>query len=219
MTAPATATAPTLLLDVLRQGVPDDPDRDRILDAALDAFVDFGIRRTSMGEIAKRAGVSPATLYRRFDGKDEVVWAVGRREATRLIAEVDAGVNRDDDAETQLVDLFMAFVRGLRANRLLPRLLATEPEVVLPLLTTGGAPVLALGRAYLSDIIRRLQSDGRLPPVDPEPAAEMVARVALSMALTPETCIPIDDEDAARQFARQHVAILFGAGGRPEKTS
>jgi AcrR family transcriptional regulator len=203
------------LLELLRQGAPDDPDRERILDAALDAFMDFGIRRTSMGEIAKRSGLSPATLYRRFAGKDEVVWAVGRREASRLITEVDAAVDRESDAESQLVDLFMGFVRGLRSNRLLPRLLATEPEVVLPLLTVQGGPVLALGRAYLADVIRRMQSDGHLPVIDPDPAAEMLARVALSMALTPETCIPLDDEDAARAFARRHVAVLFGATGGP----
>ena len=40
--------------------------------------------------------------------------------------------------------------------------------------------------------------------------AEMVARVALSMALTPQTCIPVDDEQAARRFARQHVSGVFG---------
>ncbi len=84
----------TLLPDLtFLMGESDDADQERVLDAALDAFLDFGIRRTSMGEIAKRSGVSPATLYRRFAGKDEVVWAVGRREARRLIAGVDAGVD------------------------------------------------------------------------------------------------------------------------------
>jgi AcrR family transcriptional regulator len=203
------------LFALLRQDS-DDADHERILDAALDAFLDFGIKRTSMGEIAKRSGVSPATLYRRFAGKDELVWAVGRREANRLIALVAAEVDQRDDAETQLVALFSAFVRGLRANRLLPRLLSTEPEVILPLLTIHGGPVLTLGRTYLADVIRRLQAEGQLPAFDPEPAAEMVARLALSLALTPETCIPMEDDEAARQFARLHVAILFGAVGRPE---
>jgi AcrR family transcriptional regulator len=148
--------------DWLRDGS-DDSDHERILNAALDTFMDFGIRRASMGEIAKRSGLSPATLYRRFAGKDELIWSVGRREVNRLIAGVAAGVDETADAETQLVDLFIGFVRGLRANRLLPRLLATEPEVILPLLTVRGAPVLALGRAFLADVIRRLQAGGRLP--------------------------------------------------------
>ncbi|HEY1832475.1 MAG TPA: TetR/AcrR family transcriptional regulator [Acidimicrobiales bacterium] len=199
------------LLDLLRAG-PEEAEHEHVLDAALAAFMDFGIRRTTMGEIARRSGVSPATLYRRFPGKDQLVWAVGRREAARFVAGVDAAVDREADAESQLVELFMGFVRGLRQNRLLPRLMATEPEVVLPFLTTQGAPVLVLGRAYLAEVIRRLQADGHLPVVDPEPAAEMVARVALSLALTPQTCIPLDDDEAARHFARQHVAILFGPG-------
>ena len=208
-------TAPSPLLERLRRDDRADADQARLLDAALDAFMDFGIRRTSMGEIAKRSGVSPATLYRRFSGKDEVVWAVGRREASRLIAEIDASVDIDSDAGSQVVDMFVAFLRGLRRNRLLPRLLATEPEVVLPLLTVHGGPVLDLGRAYLSDFIRRLQGRGGLPAFDPEPAAEMVARIALSMALTPQTRLPVDDEVAVREFARTHVAVLFGAPGPP----
>ncbi len=194
-------------------GEPDDTDQERVLNAALDAFLDFGIRRTSMGEIAKRSGVSPATLYRRFTGKDEVVWAVGRREARRLIAGVDAGVDPTASAEDQAVSMFVGFLAGLRNNQLLHRLLATEPEVVLPLLTLQAGPVLALGRAYLAGFIRRLQHQLHVPIADVEPMAEMVARVALSMALTPETCIPLDDEEGIRRFARQ---CLVGVLGSPD---
>jgi AcrR family transcriptional regulator len=201
-------TAP--LLESLRDRASGDPDHERVLNAALDAFMDFGIRRTSMGEIAKRSGLSPATLYRRFAGKDEVVWAVGRREAHRLIAGVDALVDPKDDAEGQIVALWVAFMSALRQNRLLPRLMATEPEVLLPLLTIEAGPVLALGGAYLADFIRRLQREANLPDFDAAPVAEILARLALSMALTPQTCIPVDDEEAARRFARQHIALVFG---------
>jgi AcrR family transcriptional regulator len=186
-------------------------DQDGILDAALDAFMDFGIRRTSMGEIARRSGLSPATLYRRFSGKDEVIWAVGRREAQRLIDQVDAAIPADDAVEEQIAAMFLAFLHGVRENGLLNRLLDTDPEVILPLLTVQGAPVVELGRAYLASFIRRLQTRGHLPAFDAEPVAEMLARVALSLALTRETCIPIDDEEAARLFARRHLTVLFGA--------
>ena len=49
-------TAPPHVLELLRHGVPGDADREQVLDAALEAFLDFGIRRTSMGEIAGAAG-------------------------------------------------------------------------------------------------------------------------------------------------------------------
>ncbi len=197
------------LFELLGVGEGDD-EHERVLDAALSAFLDFGIRRTSMGEIAKRSGLSPATLYRRFTGKDDVVWAVGRREARRLIAVVDAGVDPLAGADEQAVSMLVGFLSGLRKNQLLNRLLTTEPEVVLPLLTVRAGPVLTLGRDYLAGFIRRLQEQMQWPIIDAAPMAEMVARVGLSMALTPETCIPVHDDAALRLFARQCLAGVTG---------
>ncbi len=37
----------------------------------------------------------------------------------------------------------------------------------------------------------------------------MIARTALSLALTPQTVIPLDDDAAAREFARDHVVVSF----------
>ncbi len=200
------------LLGLVRS-LPDDAERAPVLDAALSAFVDFGIRRTSMGEIAKRARLSPATLYRRFADKTDVVQAVGLREVRRFLAEVERGIDHAAPPDEQIVELFVGFSAGLRRNVLLRRLLATEPEVVLPLLTVQGGPVLALGRDYLAEFVRRLQAENALPAYDPEPLAEMFARVALSMALLPETGIPLNDEAAARRFARDHIVPAYRSAG------
>ena len=195
------------MLDLIR-AEPDD-EQTAVLDGALSAFLDFGIRRSSMNEIARRAGISPATLYRRFAQKSDLVQAVGLREVRRFLAAVDAEVDPDLPAEEQIVALLMAFLSGLRRNRLLNSLLATEPETVLPALTIDGAPVLALGREYLAEIIRRLQATGAAEEYDPDPVAEMIARVALSMALTPDSTMPLQDDAAARAFARRHIAVVY----------
>jgi AcrR family transcriptional regulator len=203
-------TTPPHVLELLRDGVPGDADRERVLDAALEAFLDFGIRRTSMGEIARRSGLSPATLYRRFPGKDHIVWAVGLREAVRLVERVDAEVDPTASAEEQIVALSVACMRELRANALLRRLLATEPEIVLPFLTIEGGAVLDLGRAYVAEVIRRLAERDGVTDLDTEQVAELLARLTLSMAFLPRTCIPFDDERALRAFARRHIAGVLG---------
>lgn len=201
------------LLPLVRGTDPEDRNQTTVLDAALLAFLDFGIKRTSMVEVARRGGLSLATLYRRFAGKSDLIQAVGLRQARGFIDEVDAAVQRqidsDASAEDQIVELFVAFVHGLRGNRLLDRLLKTEPEIVLPYLTVRGAPVIELGRDYLAEFIVRLQREGKLPQYDPLPLAEMVARSALSMALTPQTVIPLDNDAALRRFARDHVVPGF----------
>jgi AcrR family transcriptional regulator len=203
------ARAPGRLLALVRSTDPDDGDRGRVLDAALASFIDFGIRRTSMGDIAKRSRLSPATLYRRFAQKSDLVQAVGLREVRRFLADVDRRIDHSASAEEQTVELFVAFADGLRRHKLLRRLLDTEPEIVLPMLTVRGAPVLDLGRDYLAEFIKRLQDEGQLPAYDPRPVAEMFARMALTLALTPETTIPLGDNEAARRFAREHITGVY----------
>ncbi|MFD8493179.1 TetR/AcrR family transcriptional regulator [Amycolatopsis sp. NPDC059657] len=198
----------TLLQRILR-AVPDDADHGRILDGALAAFLDFGIRRTSMNEVAKRSSLSPATLYRRFAQKSQLVEAVAIREARRFVEAVDRSVDHDASAVEQVVEGFVAFADGLTRNRLLARLLATEPEVTLPLLTTQAGPFLALGRDYLAETITRLQRQGKVAAFDPEPPAEILARLALSLALTPQGIIPVNEPAAARDFAREFITPLL----------
>ncbi|NUS43322.1 MAG: helix-turn-helix transcriptional regulator, partial [Mycobacteriaceae bacterium] len=193
--------------EVLQQVFSDAPATAdaNILDAALSAFLDFGVKRTSMGEIARRAKVSPATLYRKFPSKYAVVESVGLREARRLVATVDGAVDTSASGADQVADCFAAFGRELTRNRLLRRLLDTEPEAVLPHLTTKGATILALGRAHMAQFIRRLHADGELPAFDAaraEQVAEICARLSLSFALTPDGIVDITDDAAARAFAK-----------------
>ncbi|HUP99424.1 MAG TPA: helix-turn-helix domain-containing protein [Aeromicrobium sp.] len=215
------ATTPDRLLSLVRgsgHGVEADASRGSVLDGALESFLDLGMRRTSMGDIARRSGISPATLYRRFASKSAVVEAVGFREVRRFLADADDLLAELDeqgaDVETMLTELAFAVVDGIRRHKLLQRLLRTEPEIVLPMLTINGGPVVALGREYLTDFIRALQQKGRLPAYDAEPIAEVMARLAVSFALTPQSVIPLNDPDAARATLRSVlVPAVTQAGG------
>ncbi|MEX1357106.1 MAG: helix-turn-helix domain-containing protein [Gaiellaceae bacterium] len=69
----------------------------RVLDAAAEAFAEHG-PDVSVDEIARRAGVGHATVFRRFETKDELIAAVARQRIAALqelaeeaLAEPDAG--------------------------------------------------------------------------------------------------------------------------------
>ncbi|WP_280362971.1 TetR/AcrR family transcriptional regulator [Nocardia wallacei] len=194
-------------------------DGEQLLESALSAFLDFGIKRTSMGEIARRAGISPATLYRRFESKNELIEAVGVREAQLFVAEIDqrvaeiTGANSAESAtaaEDQLVEVFVAFITLLARNELLRRLLRTEPDLILPRLTTEAGPILAVGRAYLAEKLRELQKTNPALDFDADLVAEIMARLAQSLALTPDGLIPVGDQQAARDFARRTLMPMVG---------
>lgn len=196
------------ILDELRGAAEvDDPTSARILDAALDRFTTFGIRRTTMDDVAAAAGVGRATVYRRFAGRDDIVRAVILREMARFIAEVDAALQPIDDPLERFVEGFVATLRQARDHPLLRRLLEVEPDLLLPFLTTEGAPALTLSRAYLASEFDRIQAEGHIRDgVDVELVAELLVRLCQSLLLTPEGRIRLDDDAGLRQLARDHLA-------------
>lgn len=189
-------------------------DGEHLLESALSAFLDFGIKRTSMGEVARRAGISPATLYRRYESKNELVQAVGVREAQRFVADIDRRVQAIADGEDQLAEIFVAFITSLARNELLQRLLRTEPDLILPRLTVQAGPILAVGRFYLADKLRALHKGDAEADFDADLVAEIMARLAQSLALTPDGLIPLTDETAAREFARRILVPMLGGRRR-----
>jgi AcrR family transcriptional regulator len=208
------AAVPTLIT-LLKRGVPRakgvEADRNPILDAAEAAFLEFGIRRTSMAEIARRSGVSPASLYRWFGSKDDLVVAVVVRDAQRFAAELEATIDRSLSAEDQLAETTVRVARRLRSTPFFERMVQTEPESILPQLTVLGAPLIEAGTESLAKRLRRLQDEGRLGRFDPVSVAEIVIRVAHSLLLTRATSLPLDDDDQLFAAAGAAIRLLLHA--------
>ncbi len=181
----------------------------RILDAALAVYEEFGLRRSTMDDVARQAGLGRATVYRRFPQKGDLVTAVGLREVSRFLAGVDAEIGKAGSPQDRLVEGFVAVVRGLRRHPLLNRLLSSEPEAILPGLTLTGGPIIAMARDYLAQKIQEDQQAGSLGEFDPEPLAELLARLIHSMVLTPDGRIPATDEREMRTFARAYLVPLL----------
>jgi AcrR family transcriptional regulator len=63
-------------------GDSDTGARDRLLDAAGVCFERYGVRKTTVDDVAREAGVSRATVYRHFGGRGGLIVAAYLREAT-----------------------------------------------------------------------------------------------------------------------------------------
>ncbi|MGX1032686.1 AcrR family transcriptional regulator [Streptomyces ambofaciens] len=72
-----------------------EDNRERILDAARALFAAQGLR-VPMREVARRAGVGPATLYRRFPAKQELITEACKDQLRACRAIVDEGLAHPD---------------------------------------------------------------------------------------------------------------------------
>lgn len=178
-----------------------DEASERILDATHQALIEHGLRRTSLDDVARQAGISRATLFRRFSSRGELLGAFTLREAQRVISHIDSQITSLASPEAQMTSGFVAFIRFARDHPLLTRLLETDPEQMLPLITTAADPILALGRGYAETMFRRAQADGAQLTAEPEHLAEIIVRLAHSLVLTPRSTLPLDDTQLAA-FAR-----------------
>lgn len=180
--------------------VGEDELFDRVAAAALDEFAEHGIRRTSMEDVARRAGVSRMTVFRRFASKQRLVEIVIAREVNRGMQELDLLWAGAETLEDRLVAGFEFAGHYVSGHPLFDRLLRSEPDVLLPPLTLDGGPVLEL---YRSLIAHRLQAEvnaRRAATPDIDGVAEVIARLAISLLLTREGTITLDDPHSVRRL-------------------
>ncbi len=187
------------LLDVAPV-VGDDALFDRVAAAALDEFAEHGIRRTSMEDVARRAGVSRMTVFRRFASKQRLVEIVIAREVHRGMQELDLLWEGAETLEDRLVAGFEFAGRYVRGHPLFDRLLCSEPDVLLPPLTLDGGPVLELYRSLIANRLQAEVNAGRAATPDIDGVAEVIARLAISLLLTRDGTITLDDPHSVRRL-------------------
>ncbi|MFE6864021.1 TetR/AcrR family transcriptional regulator [Nocardia sp. NPDC057668] len=178
-----------------------DPQVLRIIDAALAEFREHGIDRVRMEHIARRAGLHRATVYRAFPSKDSVVTTALTTWLGRVLSEVSAAVAQHTDVRDRAAEGFAIALRTLRADPLTNRVLLAD-EGGRPFVITYGATLLATARTYFADQLRQAED---IEGIDPEAAAEVAARLSLTLLLIPDSVFPLDTDDQARTFARTHL--------------
>lgn len=81
-----------------------------ILEAATRVFTRYGVKRTTMNDIAEEAGIVRQTLYNVFKNKDEVLCATIRWFCDTSLAAAESEIAKTDILEDQLDILFHNFV-------------------------------------------------------------------------------------------------------------
>ncbi len=196
------------------------PER-RIVAAALECFGRRGIARTTMEDVARVAGLSRATLYRYYPNRDAVLAATIRSEAARLLGTLGSAAARGGDVGEALSRVLHTLQGEFAAHDVLRRVLETEPELLLPRLSTESRAVVAMLGAFVGPMLEGATAAGELPATDAAMTAEFVGRMLLSFALNGIGPLGPRDLDECRDVVAFEVLGGLQAGpprppgGRP----
>ncbi|MBZ4559918.1 TetR/AcrR family transcriptional regulator [Mycobacterium avium subsp. hominissuis] len=157
----------------------DKPDAaldtgERILAAAASCVVDFGVDRVTLAEIARRAGVSRPTVYRRWPDTRSIVAALLTRHVTDVMR---AAPLLGDDRES-LVRQIVTVADLLRQDRLVMSVLHSELAPIYITERLGTSQHMLIDA--LAARLRVGQRNGSVRPGDPVQMATMVLLIAQS---------------------------------------
>jgi AcrR family transcriptional regulator len=192
-----------------------NPGVEEVLDAALAQFEDIGIRRSTIEDIARRAGIDRVTVYRRIGSKDDLIQAVLAREALRLVNRINTATAPLATLDERIATAFATAIVHLRENALFNRMLALDGDTMLPRVTTQASPLLVIGINAAAQLLKEAQDDGLLPPIDdPKGVSEILVRLVQSFVLTPDGAVKLGTYGALEDFARSHLTPIVTRSGR-----
>jgi AcrR family transcriptional regulator len=169
---------------------------DQILDAAASCVLAFGVDRVTLAEIARRAGVSRPTVYRRFPDTRSILAAL---LTARIVRVLDETVNHGP-GRAALVDRIVTVAARLRHDEVITAVLHSAPDVAMVYIAERlgtSQQILIDGLAGELKLAQEVSADNdRVRAGDPRQLATMCLLITQSAIQSAQMVEPILDADA-----------------------
>jgi len=144
--------------------------------------MEHGPRRATLAEVARQAGVSRMTVYRRFESLDRLVSALLTVELGEVFASMPLNKPEQTATRQYAVDLVAGMTRAIADHPLIDRVLTVDPESMVPLMVqrfgqTQRASVDLLA-PVLAEGMRSEGGDGSVRDDDPKVLAQTIITAA-----------------------------------------
>jgi AcrR family transcriptional regulator len=162
---------------------------ERILDAAASCVIAYGVDRVTLAEIARRAGVSRPTVYRRFPDTRSILAALLTARITYALDDVPSrGVGREP-----LVERMVAVAERLRHDDVIMSVLHQAPDLAMFYLSERLGTSQQILLDTVAGEIKTAQDEGTVRPGDARQFAAMCLLIAQSTILSARLVEPILD--------------------------
>ncbi len=172
---------------------------DRVLDAAAGCVLAYGVDRVTLAEIARRAGVSRPTVYRRFPDTRSILAALLTLRITHALDDVPSrGVGREP-----LVERIVAVADRLRHDDVIMSVLHQDSDLAMVYISERLGTSQQILLDTVAGEIKAAQDDGSVRPGDARQLAAMSLLITQSTILSAQMVEQILDADTlAAELAR-----------------
>ncbi|BBX23083.1 TetR family transcriptional regulator [Mycolicibacter terrae] len=165
---------------------------ERILDAAASCLLALGVERVTLAAIARRAGVSRPTVYRRWPDSRSVIAAL----LTARVTDAWTGLAPTGTGRQALVDRIVAVAARLRHDEVVMQVLHHAPDLAMVYI----AERMGASQRRLVDLVAAelasAQNGGGVRAGDPRQLAAMCLLITQSAIQSAQIVAPILDENA-----------------------
>ncbi|MBV8195484.1 MAG: TetR/AcrR family transcriptional regulator [Candidatus Dormibacteraeota bacterium] len=186
-----------------------------LLDAARECVATVGVRRTTVADVARRAGASRMTVYRLFPDAKTLWSMLLTREFGEIIAEAERTVAGLPTARERLVAATIHAVERISGDPVVRRVLELDPDLLLPYMTERLGQSQHIAIQQFSRFIEAGRNDGSIRDVDESAAVYLLQLVVGSVVLA--TRVTERETDTTRvlaELARMLDAYLAPAAVR-----
>ena len=178
---------------------------DALLDAARACILATGWTRTTLTDVARRAGVSRMTIYRTWPDMQTLLADLLTREWAAVVAEVAAA----DEGARPLERLSRGLdrtVQALRDNDLFRKIVDVDPELLLPYLLQRRGRSQDNTLVLVEELVRAGQADGSVRAGDPTLLARSIVLAAHGFTLSAVTMA--DDQRPVEAYDEELRVLL-----------
>jgi AcrR family transcriptional regulator len=177
---------------------------DAVLGAARESILAVGWRRTTLTDVARRAGVSRMTIYRRWPDMRTLLADLLVREWAAMLATTPVAAEGEVSAGG-LAGSVVAVVRALRVDPLFARIVEVDPELLLPYLLERRGRNQDRMIELLSEALRRGQTVGAVRAGDPVLIARGILLAAHGFVLSAPTMTDAHVDGEALDAELRHL--------------
>ena len=188
-------------------------NKERILQATLELFQVHGIKKTTTNDIARKAGVSPATIYNHFGSKEDLVRATVEYFLTSTAAGFSKIFKGDLSflGKMEQILLYKSDMLGQYQGEFMQTIISEDPEIRH-----------LVDSVYMTEIRQMIidfyEEGKRQGYVNPELSTENIMRYMLIVrsGMAAESILSEDPEHNRKMMQELAPLLLYGIMGKPK---